>query len=128
MKFDYLFSNPDKPLMGGLLNGLSIAIQPNIAVKGWPSEAGSSALSGYRAVLDSTVIKRLQKAGAYISGSTRMSEFGFGLNKSNAGEAVKQGTADAELLLDMTGEARLAAAERGLPGYKTGYGLISRSG
>ncbi|MBN1903646.1 MAG: hypothetical protein JW927_00970 [Deltaproteobacteria bacterium] len=129
MKFDYFFRNPDTQVMvDGPLKGLNIAIQPNIQIKGWPSDAGSRALSGYTALEDSTVIKRLKDAGAYIGGSTRMSEFGFGLNKSHAGEAVKQGAADAELILDMMGEARLAATERGVPGYKPGYGLISRYG
>jgi aspartyl-tRNA(Asn)/glutamyl-tRNA(Gln) amidotransferase subunit A len=129
MEFDYFFRNPDLPAIDdGPLKGLNIAIQPNIAVKGWPSDAGSRALSGYTALEDSTVIKRVKDAGAYIGGSTRMSEFGFGLNESHAGEAVKQGVADADLLLDMTGEARVAAAERGVPGYKPSYGLISRLG
>ncbi len=129
MKFDYFFRNPDTQATDdGPLKGLNIAIQPNIQIKGWPSDAGSGALPGYTALEDSTVVKRLKDAGAYIGGSTRMSEFGFGLNESHAGEAVKQGAADAELVLDMTGEARLAAAERGILGYKPGYGLISRYG
>lgn len=129
MEFDYFFRNPDTLVTGdGPLKGLNIAIQPNIQIKGWPSDAGSRALSGYTALEDSTVVKRLKDAGAYIGGSTRMSEFGFGLKESQAGVAVKQGAADAELVLDMTGETRLAAAERGIPGYKPSYGLISRSG
>jgi len=51
-----------------------------MSVRDWPTDAGSVALKGFIAIEDATVIERLQKAGAVIVGSTRMSELGFGLN------------------------------------------------
>lgn len=112
----------------GALQKLKVAVQPNISVKGWPTEAGSAALAGFKALEDAAVVERLSKAGAALVGSTSMSEFGFGLQKSTAGKALGKKSADVELMLDMAGEARLAAAREGICGFKPSYGLISRLG
>jgi len=113
---------------GGHLQGLKIAIQPNISVAGWPTDAGSNALIGFAALEDATIVRRLRQAGASVCGSTRMSEFGFGLQNSKAGEALRQQTADAELVIDLMGESRLAASRVGVCGFKPSYGLVSRFG
>jgi aspartyl-tRNA(Asn)/glutamyl-tRNA(Gln) amidotransferase subunit A len=105
-----------------------VAIQPNISVKGWPTEAGSLALADFKALEDSAIVERLSGQGAVLVGSIKMSEFGFGLKDSLAGSALEKKAADAELVLDMTGEARLAAARTGVCGFKPSYGLISRFG
>ena len=97
---------------GGPLQGLRIAIQPNISVAGWPTEAGSNALANFTALEDATIVQRLRQAGASLCGSTRMSEFGFGLQGSQAGGALQQQAADVELVLDFMGESRLAAVAR----------------
>lgn len=112
----------------GVLRNIKIAIQPNISVKGWPTEACSPALAGFKALEDAAVVERLAREGAEIVGSTRMSEFGFGLKDSQAGKALGEKSADAELMLDLAGESRLAAARTGVCGFKPGYGLISRIG
>ncbi|MBN2099564.1 MAG: hypothetical protein JW753_08215 [Dehalococcoidia bacterium] len=113
---------------GGPLRGLQIAIQPNISAAGWPTEAGSNALANFKSLEDATVIRRLRQAGASLCGSTRMSEFGFGLQGSQAGGALQDQAADAELVLDMMGESRLAAGRTGVCGFKPSWGLVSRYG
>jgi len=112
----------------GDLRGLKIAVQPNISVTGWPAGAGSRALLNYTALEDATVIQRLRQSGAWVCCSTRSSEFGFGLQDSQAGEAIRTKAADAELVMDFMGESRAAAARAGICGFKPSYGLISRFG
>ena len=125
--FTYCPPEPDAPAAGPL-NGLRVAVQPNLSAAGWPAEAGSHALTGFKALEDSTVARRLRGAGAALCGATRMSEFGFGLHGSRAGAALQQQAADAELVLDLMGESRLAAARAGVCGFKPSYGLVSRFG
>jgi len=113
---------------GGHLQGLRIAIQPNISATGWPTDAGSNALVNFTALEDATIVQRLRQAGASLGGSTRMSEFGFGLQGSQAGGALRQQAADVELVLDLMGESRLAASRTAVCGFKPSYGLVSRFG
>ncbi len=120
----FVFQNPGPDNAAGP----RIAIQPNISVAGWPAEAGSKALTGFKALEDATIIKRLRQAGFSLCGSTRMGEFGFGLSGSNAGEAVRQHYAAGELVLDFLGESRLTALRAGVLGFKPSYGLLSRLG
>ncbi|MBN2573068.1 MAG: hypothetical protein JXP73_00755 [Deltaproteobacteria bacterium] len=115
-------------LGSGRLQGLRVALQPNLSVAGWPTDAGSRALADFKALEDATIVGRLRQAGACLCGSTRMSEFGFGLENSQAGEALRTKTADLELVLDLMGESRLAAARAGVCGLKPSYGLLSRLG
>jgi aspartyl-tRNA(Asn)/glutamyl-tRNA(Gln) amidotransferase subunit A len=125
----FFYRNPAVNASGnGPLAGLSIAIQPNISKAGWPVDAGSRALARFTALEDATIVDRLSRSGAFLCGSTKMSEFGFGLASSLTGEAVKQKIAGAELVMDMTGECRLAAAAAGVCGFKPSYGLVSHFG
>ncbi len=125
----FCYRNPDIPdTSSGLLQGKIITTQPNIPVAGWPAEAGSQALAGFKALEDAAVIERLTKSGAKIAGATHMSEFGFGLAGSAAGLAIARNEAAAELMLDLAGEARLIAAHTGVWGFKPGYGLVPRVG
>jgi aspartyl-tRNA(Asn)/glutamyl-tRNA(Gln) amidotransferase subunit A len=129
MESVFVYRNPEPgPPGNGTLAGLRVAVQPNISVTGWPAEAGSRALERYRAVEDATLIRRLRAAGVHLCGSTRMSEFGFGLEGSRAGESVARTDADAELVLDLMGECRAAGLREGVCAYKPSYGLISRLG
>jgi aspartyl-tRNA(Asn)/glutamyl-tRNA(Gln) amidotransferase subunit A len=113
---------------GGPHQGLRIAIQTNISVAGWPSDAGSNALANFKALEDATIVQRLRQAGASFCGSTCMSEFGFGLQGSQAGGSLQQQAADAELVLDFMGESRVAASRVGVCGFKPSWGLVSRFG
>jgi aspartyl-tRNA(Asn)/glutamyl-tRNA(Gln) amidotransferase subunit A len=128
MEAVFVYRNPEAAPKEGTLKGLRIAIQPNISVAGWPTEAGSNALANFKALEDATIVRRLRQAGAYLCGSTRISEFGFGLQGSQAGGALQQQAADAELILDMMGESRLAASGAGLCAFKPSWGLVSRYG
>ncbi len=107
---------------------LKIAVQPNTSVKDWPTEAGSTALAGFTALEDATIVTRLRQAGYGMCGSTRMSEFGLGTVGSQAGAAVAQDAVDVELVLDLMGESRLAAVWSQVCCLKPSYGLVSRLG
>lgn len=126
----YFYRNSEKTTHSGegALQKLNVAVQPNISVKGWPTEAGSAALAGFKALEDAVVVERLSEQGANIVGSVKMSEFGFGLKDSMAGNALGEKEADVQLMLDIAGEARLAAASAGVCGFKPSYGMISRLG
>lgn len=124
----FTYHNPSTSAQQGPLQGRSPAVQPNISVRGWPVEAGSVALKGFVAIENATVIERLQEAGAGIAGSTRMSEFGLGLNGDTTGRAVAEGQADMALMIDITGEARISAARIRMYGFKPTSGIVSRLG
>ena len=125
----FFYRNPETAIpKAGHLQGLRIVVQPNISVADWPTDAGSNALVNFTALEDATIVKQLRQAGASVCGSTRMSEFGFGLRNSEAGEALRQQAADAELVIDFMGESRLAASRVAVCGFKPSYGLVSRFG
>jgi aspartyl-tRNA(Asn)/glutamyl-tRNA(Gln) amidotransferase subunit A len=73
-------------------------------------------------------VERLSGQGANLVGSVKMSEFGFGLKDSMTGNALGKKAADVELMLDMAGEARLAAASAHVYGFKPSFGFVSRLG
>jgi aspartyl-tRNA(Asn)/glutamyl-tRNA(Gln) amidotransferase subunit A len=125
----FAYRNPETAApKGGALKGLRIALQPNISAAGWPTEAGSNALANFRALEDATIVQRLRQAGASFCGSTRMSEFALGLQCSQAGGALQEQCADAELVLDSMGESRVAASRAACCGFKPSWGLVSRYG
>lgn len=125
----FVYRSPETaPARDTPLQGLRIAAQPSISVAGWPTDAGSTALAGFKALEDATIVQRLRQAGDSLCGSVRMSEFGLGLQGSQAGGPLQQQAADAELVLDMMGESRLAASRAGVCGFKPSWGLVSRYG
>jgi len=126
--FAHINPSPKPAATGGRLAGESFIVQPNMSVRGWPTEAGSLALKGFTAIEDATAIARLKEAGGILVGSTRMSEFGFGLHGDTAGLALSQGLADAALMTDMMGEPRVTAARAGAYGFKPTGGTVSRFG
>jgi len=126
--FTYIDPEPPVPANGGSLEGITVAVQPTMGVRGWPTEAGSVALERYVALEDATVVDRLRREGATIIGSTRISELGFGLVGDTSARAVSEGAVDVALAMDTMGEARIAAASAHLFGYKPSYGIVSRFG
>lgn len=126
--FIYVDSSAPAIANRGRLAGKRVAVQPNMSVRGWPTEAGSVALEGFVAIEDATVVERLRQAGAVIAGSTRLSELGFGLIGNTAGRALAENQADLVLMNDTMGEARVTAATIGAFGFKPSYGIISRFG
>lgn len=121
----FIYRDEDSPPSAGEAR---VAVQPSIAVAQRPCEAGSQALEGYRPPEDAELIRRLREAKIALGGSVRMSEFGLGLAGGAAGQAVSTGAAEAEIMLDLSGESRAAAALAGLWGFKAGYGTVSRRG
>jgi aspartyl-tRNA(Asn)/glutamyl-tRNA(Gln) amidotransferase subunit A len=126
--FTYMPTSPSNGLSDGLLGQISIAIQPNMSVRGWPIEAGSRALEGFTAIYDATVVERLQQAGAILKGTICMSEFGFGLAGDTGAMVLNAGDVDSVLITDTMGEARMAACMAGVIGFKPSYGMVSRFG
>lgn len=126
--FTYMDSSPSTGLNDGLLGEISIAVQPNMSVRGWPIEAGSRALEGFTAIYDATVIERLKQVGANIKGSICMSELGFGLAGDTGAMVLNTGEVDSVLITDTMGEARMAACMAGVVGFKPSYGIVSRFG
>lgn len=57
------------------LKGVPILVKDNIDVKGFPTTAGSIALSDNIAEDDAPVIRNLRKNGAVILGKTNLTEF-----------------------------------------------------
>jgi len=125
----YSYLDPSPPSMaGGPLSNAVVVVQPNISVRGWPTEAGSLALENYTALEDATAVERLRDAGATIIGSSRMAELGLGLAGDNTREILAEDKCDLALVTDTMGEARISALNAGLAGFKPSYGIISRFG
>ena len=126
--FTHMASSPSTGLNDGVLGEISMAVQPNMSVRGWPIEAGSRALEGFTAIYDATVIERLKQAGATLKGSICMSELGFGLAGDTGAMVLNTGDVDSVLITDTLGEARMAACMAGVIGFKPSYGIVSRFG
>ena len=112
----------------GVLAGIRLAVQPNLTVKDWPAQAGSRALENFTALENATAVERLIGAGACIAGFTKMAELGLGLHGDTSAAAVASSSCDASLVTDTLGEARVAAAQAGMIGFKPTAGMISRYG
>jgi len=126
--FSHREPSPSSHGKDGTLSGMKVALQPNMSVRGWPTEAGSMALKRFVALENATVVERLRGAGALLVGSTRMSELGFGLAGDSTASAVSGGHADCALITDTMGESRIAASMAGLWAFKPTYGIVSRLG
>lgn len=114
--------------MDGPLAGKSFSIQPNMSVRGWPTDAGSKALEGFVPLETATVIERIQAKAGSVVGSTLMSELGLGLHEDMAAAAIRDRHCDVALVTDLMGESRFVACEAGAFGFKPSYGLVSRFG
>jgi len=62
----------------GPLAGQSVAVKDNICTFDMPTTCGSKGLENYLSPYDATVVVKLRKAGAVISGKTNLDEFGMG--------------------------------------------------
>lgn len=62
----------------GPLDGRLLAVKANIAVKGWPWDAGIARLRSRVATKDAAIISHLRAAGAILVGLTRMDEAALG--------------------------------------------------
>ncbi len=131
------------------LFGIPFAVKDNIDVAGMPTTAACPAFA-YTPSRSSTVVERLQAAGALLVGKTNLDQFATGLvgtrspygavrnakfpeyvsggSSSGSGASVGLGLVAFSLGTDTAGSGRVPAGLNGIVGLKPTRGLISARG
>ncbi len=132
----------------GPMHGMPVAVKDLMDAAGTPTTAGSKVLGGRVADHDSTVVRRLEEAGAVMLGKLNLTEFAMGwyhpempiprnpwaedrwpgASSSGTGAAVAAGLCMAGTGSDTGGSIRLPSACCGLTGIKPTFGVVSRQG
>jgi aspartyl-tRNA(Asn)/glutamyl-tRNA(Gln) amidotransferase subunit A len=134
----------------GPLDGVPFAVKEETSVAGLPARAGSDLTDARPATRDATCVARLRAAGAIVTGTTPMTEFGMtplGFNPkremprnphgdghvaggSSTGSAVAVATGMVPFALggDGGGSIRIPSALCGVFGIKPTWGRVSRHG
>lgn len=128
----------------GPLHGVPVAIKDIIDTGDFPTECGSSFLSGRRPYQDAHVVTRLREAGAVIIGKTVTTEFAYfhpgktrnphdtertpGGSSSGSAAAVATGMVPLALGTQTNGSVIRPASFCGVYGLKPSHGLVSRYG
>jgi aspartyl-tRNA(Asn)/glutamyl-tRNA(Gln) amidotransferase subunit A len=132
------------------LDGLTVAVKDNLAVRGKPWTAGIEGHRNLIATRDSAAVTALRAAGAVILGGLNMEEAALGAVTDNphfgrcynplaegftpggssggSGTAVAAGLVDLALGTDTMGSVRVPAAYCGIAGIKPTFGAIDRDG
>jgi aspartyl-tRNA(Asn)/glutamyl-tRNA(Gln) amidotransferase subunit A len=143
-------TTPELPGADTPLAGVPLGVKDLFCTEGIPSQSGSKILEGYRPPYTSTVVRKLQEAGATILGKMNQDEFAMGSSNENSAfgpvlnpwdrtrvpggssggsaAAVAAGTAPWALGTDTGGSIRQPAALTGIVGLKVTYGACSRYG
>ncbi|MBK8701132.1 MAG: Asp-tRNA(Asn)/Glu-tRNA(Gln) amidotransferase subunit GatA [Saprospiraceae bacterium] len=134
----------------GRLLGAIVSVKDNICIQGKPVSAASHILADYTSPFHATPIERILAEDAILIGTTNCDEFGMGSSSTNsrygpvrngaddtkiaggssggAAVSVQTGTCNLALGTDTGGSIRQPAAFCHVPGFKPGYGSVSRHG
>ena len=134
----------------GPLHGIPISFKDLIYVKGVRSTSGSKILANFVPDYDSTVTRKLRKAGAIIVGTNNTHEFACGITNINphygpsknpwdidrmsggssggSAVAVSSGMSLASIGTDTSGSIRVPSSLCGIFGLKPTYGRVSKYG
>lgn len=134
----------------GALAGVPVAVKDLLCTKGLRTTASSKILGNFIPPYSSTVVSRLEAAGAITIGKTSLDEFGMGSSNENAASGIVRNPwnpeyvpggssggsaaalsarmASAAIGTDTGGSIRQPASFCGLFGIKPTYGRVSRFG
>jgi aspartyl-tRNA(Asn)/glutamyl-tRNA(Gln) amidotransferase subunit A len=134
----------------GPLHGIPISLKDLIYVNGVKSTSGSKILADFVPNYDSTVTRKLKKAGAIIIGTNNTHEFACGITNINphygssknpwdptrisggssggSAVAVSSGMSLASVGTDTSGSIRVPSSLCGIFGLKPTYGRVSKYG
>ena len=132
----------------GPLHGVPIAVKDLCFTKGIPTRGGVEVLAGHVPAFDSTVIAKLEAAGAILLGKLNLTEGAMGgynrnfdipqnpwnpdrwtgSSSSGSGVATAAGLCFGSLGSDTGGSIRFPAASCGIVGIKPTWGRVSRYG
>jgi aspartyl-tRNA(Asn)/glutamyl-tRNA(Gln) amidotransferase subunit A len=132
------------------IDGIPVAIKDNMVQSGEPTTCASRILDGFVSPYTSTVVARLQAAGAVVIGRTNLDEFAMGSSTEHSAfgpslnpwdpsrttggssggsaAAVAAGIVPAALGSDTGGSIRQPSSFCGVTGIKPTYGRVSRWG
>jgi aspartyl-tRNA(Asn)/glutamyl-tRNA(Gln) amidotransferase subunit A len=134
----------------GPLHGIPISLKDLIYIKGVRSTSGSKILADFVPDYDSTIVRKLRKAGAIIVGTNNLHEFASGITGINphygpsrnpwdiarisggssggSTVAVSSGMSLASIGTDTSGSIRVPSSLCGIFGLKPTYGRVSKYG
>src|SRR5215204_2603058 len=134
----------------GPLHGIPISLKDLIYIKGVRSTSGSKILADFVPDYDSTITRKLRKAGAIIVGTNNLHEFASGITGINphygpsrnpwdiarisggssggSAVAVSSGMSLASIGTDTSGSIRVPSSLCGIFGLKPTYGRVSKYG